>query len=48
MFNFIEIYSFIPVSGCVGLGTSALCCPGAYSTVKTVLYVVISPSVFIR
>jgi hypothetical protein len=24
MFNFIDIYSFIPVSGCVGMGTSAL------------------------
>jgi len=27
MFNFIDIYSFIPVSGCVGMGPSALLCP---------------------
>jgi len=27
MFNFI-IYSFIPVSGCVGMGPNALSCPG--------------------
>jgi hypothetical protein len=30
MFNFIDIYSFIPVSGCVDMGTIALLCPGAY------------------
>jgi len=30
IFNFIDIYSYIPVSGCVGMGTSALLCPGAY------------------
>ena len=23
MFNFIDIYSFIPVSGCVGMGSGA-------------------------
>jgi len=27
MFNFIDICSFIPVSGCVGMGPSALLCP---------------------
>jgi len=30
MFNFIDIYSFIPVSGCVGMGPSALFFPGVY------------------
>ena len=35
MFNFIDIYSFIPVSGCVGIGPSALLCPGAYNVIKT-------------
>jgi hypothetical protein len=29
MFNFINIYSFIPASGCVGMSTSAQLCPGA-------------------
>ena len=28
MFNFIDIYSFIPVSGCVGMITSAVLCSG--------------------
>jgi hypothetical protein len=37
MFNFIDNYSFIPVSGCVGIGTSALLCPVAYNAVKTAL-----------
>ena len=37
IFNFINIYSVIPVSGCVGMGPSALFCPGAYNTVKMVL-----------
>ena len=36
-FNFIEIYSFIPVSGCVGFDTNALRCPGACNAVKTVM-----------
>jgi hypothetical protein len=31
----MEIYNFIPVSGCVGMGPSALLCPGAYNAVKT-------------
>jgi len=35
MFNFIDIYSFIPVSGCVGIGPSALLGPGVYNAVKT-------------
>jgi hypothetical protein len=37
MFNFIDMYSFIPVSGGVGMGTSALLCPGAYNVIKTAL-----------
>jgi hypothetical protein len=28
MFYFIDIYSFIPVSGCVGMGPNALIYPG--------------------
>ena len=28
MFNFIDSYSFIPVRSCVGMGPSALNCPG--------------------
>ena len=37
MFNFIYIYSFIPMSGCVGMDPSALLYPGARDAVKTVL-----------
>ena len=37
MFNFIYIYSFIPMSGCVGIGPSALLFPGARDAVKTAL-----------
>jgi len=37
MFNFIYHYIFIPVSGCVCGGTSALLCPGSYNAVKTAL-----------
>jgi len=37
MFNFIYIYNFIPMSGCVGMGPSALLCPGAYDAVKMAL-----------
>ena len=37
MFSFIDIYNFIPVSGRVGMGPSALLCPGAYDAVKTAL-----------
>jgi hypothetical protein len=37
MFNFIDIYSFSPASGCVGMDPSALLSPGAYYGVKTVL-----------
>jgi hypothetical protein len=37
MFNFIDIYSFIPVSGCVGMDPSALLCAGAFDAVKTAL-----------
>jgi hypothetical protein len=41
MFNFTNIYCFIPVSGCGGMGFSALLCPGAYNSVKTTLAPVI-------
>jgi len=37
MFNSIDNYSFIPVSGSVGMGPTALLCPGGYYTVKTAL-----------
>ena len=37
MFNFIDIYSFIPVSGCVGMGFGALLWPGPVIFVKTAL-----------
>ena len=37
MFNFIHIYSVIPMSGCVGMGPSALLCPGARDALKTAL-----------
>jgi len=37
MFNFIDIYCFIPVSGCVGMSPSALHCSGVYNAVKTAL-----------
>ena len=32
------MYSFIPVSGCLGMGPSAPCFPGAYNSVKTALF----------
>ena len=37
MFNVIDIYSFIHVSGCVGVGPSELLFPGAINVVKTAL-----------
>jgi hypothetical protein len=37
MLNFINIYSFIPVSDCVGMGPSVLLCPGAYNAFKMAL-----------
>ena len=37
MFNFIDIYSFIPVSGCVGMIPSSLLFPGACDALKTSL-----------
>ena len=37
LFNCIYIYSFIPLSGCVGMGPSALLFPKARDTVKTAL-----------
>ena len=33
MFNSIDNYSFIPVSGCVGMGPSPLFCQRAYNAV---------------
>jgi hypothetical protein len=38
MFNFIDIYSFIPASACVGMGPSALLCLGACIAAKMALY----------
>ena len=37
MFKLKYIYSFIPMSGCVGMGPSALLFPGASDVVKTAL-----------
>ena len=37
MVNFIDTYSFIPVSGCIDMGTSAMPFPVAYNDVKTAL-----------
>jgi hypothetical protein len=37
MFNFFDMYNFIPVSGCVGIGPSALLFPEASNAVKTAL-----------
>ena len=37
MFDFIYIYSFIPMSGCVCVGPGALLFPGARDAVKTAL-----------
>jgi hypothetical protein len=37
MFNFIYIYSFIPMSGCEGMGPSALLCTGSRDAVTTAL-----------
>ena len=37
MFNFIYIYSFIPMSGCVGMSPNALLSLGACDAVKTAL-----------
>ena len=42
MFNFIYIYSFVPMSGCVGIGPSALLFPGARDAVKTALLLLLS------
>ena len=39
MFNFIDIYSFIPVSVSVGRGPSTLLWPGTYNAVKTALVI---------
>ena len=37
MFNFIDIYSFISVSFCVGMDLSALLFPGVYNAIQTAL-----------
>jgi len=37
MFNFIDIYIFIPVSSFVGRGPCALFFPGAKNAIKTAL-----------
>ena len=37
MFNFIYIYSFIPMSGCVGICRCALLFPGARDAAMTAL-----------
>jgi hypothetical protein len=37
MYNFIYIYSFIPMSGCVGMGPSAMLFLGVRDAVKTAL-----------
>ena len=37
MFNFIDHYIFIPVSGSVDRGPRALLFPGVYNAVKTAL-----------
>jgi hypothetical protein len=41
MFNFFDIYSFIPASGCVGMGPSVQLCLGASNPVKTALLLII-------
>jgi hypothetical protein len=42
MFNLIDNYSFIPVSGCVGRAPSALLCRGGVNTVKTTLTITLT------
>ena len=37
VFNFMYICSFIPMSGCVGMGPSALLFPGTRDAVKPAL-----------
>jgi hypothetical protein len=32
-----DIYTFIPMSGCVGMGPSALLCPGTRDAIETAL-----------
>jgi hypothetical protein len=46
MFNFIDIYIFIPASGCEGRDPSALLCPGAYYAVKKALVVLMGVSTY--
>ena len=41
MFNLICIYSFIPMSGCVGMCSNALLFPGARDTAKTALFLLV-------
>ena len=42
MFIFIDIYSLIHASGCLGMSLSALLCPGAYNAAKTALTLFLS------
>jgi len=39
MLNVIDIYSFIPVSDCVGMGHIARHSPGFFDAVKTALFI---------
>ena len=41
MFNSVDIYSFIPVCSCIGMGPSSLLYLGTYETVTTSLGVLI-------
>jgi hypothetical protein len=38
MFNFIDIYSFIPMSGCVGMGPSALFALGSVMLLRRLCF----------
>ena len=42
MFIFIDIYSLIHASSCLGMSLSVLLCPGAYNAVKTALTLFLS------
>jgi hypothetical protein len=39
MFNFIDIYIFIPVSGCIGRDPCGLLCPGPIMMLKHMLFI---------
>jgi len=42
MFNFIDVYSFLYWSVCVGRGPNALLFPGAYYAVQMALFTVLA------